>query len=97
MIRAPFDGVVGNKAVEAGAYVSPGSRIAALVPLQSVRVVRAVPLMALAALLAVLLASPPAVCPSPGRLRRASLPAAPAPHRCTLPTAQHRPPCAPHG
>ncbi|MEH3116486.1 MAG: HlyD family secretion protein [Methylorubrum populi] len=38
MIRAPFDGVVGNKAVEAGAYVSPGSRIAALVPLQSVRV-----------------------------------------------------------
>jgi membrane fusion protein (multidrug efflux system) len=38
VIRAPFDGVVGNKAVEAGAYVSPGSRIAALVPLQSVRV-----------------------------------------------------------
>lgn len=38
VIRAPFDGVVGNKAVEAGAYVSPGSRVAALVPLQSVRV-----------------------------------------------------------
>ncbi|GJE71423.1 HlyD family secretion protein [Methylorubrum podarium] len=38
VIRAPFDGVVGNKAVEAGAYVSPGSRIAALVPLRSVRV-----------------------------------------------------------
>ncbi|UMY18687.1 HlyD family secretion protein [Methylobacterium organophilum] len=38
VIRAPFDGVVGNKAVEAGAYVAPGSRIAALVPLQSVRV-----------------------------------------------------------
>lgn len=37
-IRAPFDGVVGNKAVEAGAYVAPGSRIAALVPLESVRV-----------------------------------------------------------
>jgi membrane fusion protein (multidrug efflux system) len=37
-IRAPFDGVVGNKAVEAGAYVSPGSRIAALVPLESVRI-----------------------------------------------------------
>jgi membrane fusion protein (multidrug efflux system) len=37
-IRAPFDGVVGNKAAEAGAYVSPGSRIAALVPLESVRV-----------------------------------------------------------
>ncbi|NEU11668.1 HlyD family secretion protein [Methylobacterium sp. BTF04] len=38
IIRAPFDGVVGNKAVEAGAYVSPGSRIAALVPLESVRI-----------------------------------------------------------
>ncbi|MFD6318936.1 HlyD family secretion protein [Methylorubrum thiocyanatum] len=38
VIRAPFDGVVGNKAVEAGAYVAPGSRIAALVPLKSVRV-----------------------------------------------------------
>ncbi|GJE19401.1 HlyD family secretion protein [Methylobacterium marchantiae] len=38
VIQAPFDGVVGNKAVEAGAYVSPGSRIAALVPLESVRV-----------------------------------------------------------
>ncbi|MCJ2128933.1 HlyD family secretion protein [Methylobacterium sp. E-045] len=38
VIQAPFDGVVGNKAVEAGAYVSPGSRIAALVPLESVRI-----------------------------------------------------------
>jgi membrane fusion protein, multidrug efflux system len=38
VIRAPFDGVVGNKAVEAGAYVGPGTRIAALVPLQSARV-----------------------------------------------------------
>ena len=38
VIRAPFDGVVGNKAVEAGAYVAPGSRIAALVPLASVRI-----------------------------------------------------------
>ncbi|AWN35601.1 HlyD family secretion protein [Methylobacterium radiodurans] len=38
VIRAPFDGVVGNKAVEAGAYVAPGSRVAALVPLQSVRI-----------------------------------------------------------
>ncbi|KQP42873.1 hemolysin D [Methylobacterium sp. Leaf104] len=37
-IRAPFDGVIGNKAVEAGAYVSPGSRVAALVPLESVRI-----------------------------------------------------------
>ncbi|WP_370692865.1 HlyD family secretion protein [Methylobacterium sp.] len=38
ILHAPFDGVIGNKAVEAGAYVSPGSRIAALVPLQSVRI-----------------------------------------------------------
>jgi membrane fusion protein (multidrug efflux system) len=38
VLHAPFDGVIGNKAVEAGAYVSPGSRIAALVPLQSVRI-----------------------------------------------------------
>ncbi|WP_128565336.1 HlyD family secretion protein [Methylobacterium crusticola] len=38
VLRAPFDGVIGNKAVEAGAYVAPGSRIAALVPLQSARV-----------------------------------------------------------
>lgn len=38
VIRAPFDGVVGNKAVEAGAYVAPGSRVAALVPLRSVRI-----------------------------------------------------------
>ncbi|WP_018263250.1 HlyD family secretion protein [Methylobacterium sp. WSM2598] len=37
-LRAPFDGVIGNKAVEAGAYVQPGSRVAALVPLDSVRV-----------------------------------------------------------
>lgn len=38
VIHAPFDGVVGNKAVEAGAYVAPGTRVAALVPLQSVRI-----------------------------------------------------------
>ncbi len=38
VLRAPFDGVIGNKATEAGAYVGPGSRIAALVPLQSARV-----------------------------------------------------------
>ena len=38
VIQAPFDGVIGNKAVEAGAYVAPGSRIAALVPLESVRI-----------------------------------------------------------
>ena len=32
-IRAPVDGVVGNKAVEVGTYVQPGTRLAALVPL----------------------------------------------------------------
>jgi membrane fusion protein, multidrug efflux system len=37
-VRAPFDGVIGNKAVETGAYVQPGTRLAALVPLQSVRI-----------------------------------------------------------
>ena len=38
VIRAPFDGVVGNKAVETGSYVQTGTRIAALVPLASVRI-----------------------------------------------------------
>ena len=33
-IRAPFDGVVGNRAVELGQYVQPGTRLLALVPLQ---------------------------------------------------------------
>jgi membrane fusion protein (multidrug efflux system) len=37
-IRAPVDGVVGNKAVEVGTYVQPGARLAALVPLNSVHV-----------------------------------------------------------
>jgi membrane fusion protein (multidrug efflux system) len=37
-IRAPVDGVVGNKAVEVGTYVQPGARLAALVPLTSVHV-----------------------------------------------------------
>jgi membrane fusion protein, multidrug efflux system len=37
-IRAPVDGVIGNKAVEVGTYVQPGARLAALVPLTSVRV-----------------------------------------------------------
>lgn len=37
-IRAPVDGVVGNKAVEVGAYVQPGTRLAAIVPLASVHV-----------------------------------------------------------
>jgi membrane fusion protein (multidrug efflux system) len=34
-IRAPFDGVVGNKAVEPGQYALPGTRLLALVPLTS--------------------------------------------------------------
>ena len=34
-IRAPFDGVVGNKAVEVGQYAQPGTRLLALVPLKS--------------------------------------------------------------
>jgi membrane fusion protein (multidrug efflux system) len=37
-IRAPVDGVVGNKAVEVGTFVQPGARLAALVPLESVHV-----------------------------------------------------------
>ncbi len=37
-IRAPFDGVVGNRAVEVGQYVQPGTRVMALVPLGTVRV-----------------------------------------------------------
>ena len=38
IIRAPFDGVVGNKAVQAGDYVTPGKRIMAIVPLTAVYV-----------------------------------------------------------
>jgi membrane fusion protein, multidrug efflux system len=37
-IRAPFDGVVGNRAIEVGQYVQTGSRLMALVPLSTVRV-----------------------------------------------------------
>jgi len=37
-IRAPFDGVIGNKAVEIGQYTQAGVRLVALVPLQSVYV-----------------------------------------------------------
>jgi len=37
-IRAPVDGVIGNKAVEIGTFVQPGARLAALVPLTSVHV-----------------------------------------------------------
>ncbi len=34
-IRAPFDGVVGNRAVEVGQYAQPGTRLLALVPLSA--------------------------------------------------------------
>ncbi|MDE3175043.1 MAG: HlyD family secretion protein [Pseudomonadota bacterium] len=37
-IRAPFDGVIGNKAVEVGQYVQPGARLLAVVPLDNVYV-----------------------------------------------------------
>ena len=33
VIRAPFDGVIGNRAVQSGDYVQPGQRLASLVPL----------------------------------------------------------------
>jgi membrane fusion protein (multidrug efflux system) len=39
VIRAPVDGVIGNKAVELGQYVRAGQQIMALVPLPSVHVV----------------------------------------------------------
>jgi membrane fusion protein (multidrug efflux system) len=38
VIRAPFTGMVGNKAVQAGDFVSPGKRLLALVPLEGVYV-----------------------------------------------------------
>ena len=37
-IAAPFDGVIGNRTVEAGQYVQPGTRLLALVPLKAVYV-----------------------------------------------------------
>ena len=37
-IRAPFDGVVGNKAAVVGQYATPGTRLMAIVPLQAVYV-----------------------------------------------------------
>jgi membrane fusion protein (multidrug efflux system) len=36
VIRAPFDGVIGNRAVQVGDYVQPTQRLAALVPLDAV-------------------------------------------------------------
>jgi membrane fusion protein, multidrug efflux system len=36
VIRAPIDGVVGNRAVQTGDYVQPGQRLASLVPLDEV-------------------------------------------------------------
>ncbi|MGA0532479.1 HlyD family secretion protein [Hansschlegelia sp. KR7-227] len=38
VVRAPFDGVVGNKAVQQGDYVTPGKRVMAVVPLDRVYV-----------------------------------------------------------
>jgi membrane fusion protein (multidrug efflux system) len=38
VIRAPFDGVVGNRGVQAGDYMQPGQRLASLVPLDEVYV-----------------------------------------------------------
>lgn len=38
VIRAPFDGVIGNRNVQSGQYVAPGQRLLALVPLSKVYV-----------------------------------------------------------
>lgn len=38
VVTAPFDGVVGNKSVQIGDYVTPGKRLAAIVPLDKVYV-----------------------------------------------------------
>lgn len=38
VIRAPVDGVIGNRAVQVGDFVQPGQRLAAVVPLDSVYV-----------------------------------------------------------
>ena len=36
VIRAPFDGVIGNRAMQVGDYVQPAQRLASLVPLDAV-------------------------------------------------------------
>ncbi len=36
VIRAPIDGVIGNRAIQVGDYLQPGQRLAALVPLKDV-------------------------------------------------------------
>ena len=38
VIRAPFDGIVGNKNVQVGDYVTPAKRLAAIIPLDKVYV-----------------------------------------------------------
>lgn len=38
MLRAPFDGVMGNRAIQVGDYVQAGQRLASLVPLDAVYV-----------------------------------------------------------
>jgi len=38
IIRAPIDGVIGNRAVQVGDYLQPGQRLASLVPLERVYV-----------------------------------------------------------